>query len=137
MIIFESSRSHIRSYFQWLTVASILMSVTFCYGSLTKQQEQLLPKGLKNYYLTRPEATVNGKKHNWPLTSPTASVDFDLNGEKLTIDLVRNDGLLDYHFHHTYQVNGQMRRHEGTTQPFCYYHGQIRQFGKEMVRLKK
>lgn len=134
MIPFESSRMHTKSYSRSLAILSILISTTFCYGSLTKEQQLLLPQGLENYHLTRPEATVNGEKHSWPLISPTASVDFDLHGERLTLDLVRNDGLLDSTFHHAYQVNGQMKRRQGTAQPFCYYHGRIRQFGKELVR---
>lgn len=121
-------------YFRLLAISIALVNFSFCYGSLTKQQKRLLPHGLQTYYLIRLQALVDGVQHNWPLVSPSASIQFDLNGEKITLDLERNDGLIDSTFHHAYQINGRMRRRKGTSQPFCYYHGRLRQVGKEMVR---
>ncbi|EDV20168.1 uncharacterized protein TRIADDRAFT_64349 [Trichoplax adhaerens] len=131
MITLGSSKIKSKCYSLWLTFILSLISLSILTGAnLTKEQKQQLPHGLRSYHLFKPEVTINGGKYQWPIVSPNASVDINLNGEKLTLDLQRNDGLVDHHFHHTYQVTGQMRRQRGLTQPFCYYHGQIRQTAK-------
>ena len=123
-------------YYSRLIVIITVIWFNICYGSLTKQHKHVLDQRLENYYLTVPQVRIDGVKHDWPIVSPTASIEFDLYGEKITIDLQRNDGLIDGAFHHSYQSNGQMQLRQGTYQPFCYYHGRLRQSRMPTVKGK-
>ena len=126
---------YINYYFRLLVVTVFISWFNRCHGSLSHQQKRLLPQGLENYHVTIPRATVNGIQQDWPLVSPTGSIKFDLNGEMITIDLKRNDGLIHHAFHHSYQTNGRMQRRQNDYQPFCYYHGRLRQSRMPTVRI--
>ena len=113
------------------TIFIITQIVSIDASRLSPQQQQAVrSKGITQYYIFEPRIHQNGAGIGWPLTSQRSSIDIDFYGQKLTLDLQLNQGLIAHQFRHFYQQNGRQISTQGLIRPFCYYHGRIREHGK-------